>query len=105
MHYGFMRLSEVQRTEIIRTAREEFGPNVAVTLFGSRVDDAAKGGDIDLMITTTLDEATARSAKIRFLVRLKQRIGDQRIDVVLRPSGSEERPIHRVAATQGVAVE
>lgn len=39
-----MRLSSEQ-VEIIRTiARETFGPDVRVWLFGSRVDDHRKGG-------------------------------------------------------------
>ncbi|MDA3949498.1 MAG: nucleotidyltransferase domain-containing protein [Spirochaeta sp.] len=98
-------MTETQRAEILRIAAELFGPDATVTLFGSRVDDAARGGDIDLMITTGLDSATARRKKIRFLVRLKQRIGDRRIDVVLRTPDSRERTIHRIALTEGVTIQ
>ena len=98
-----MRLTGRQREEILRTAAEVFGDDATVTLFGSRVDDMDRGGDIDLMITT--DAATARRRKVRFLVRLKQRIGDRRIDVVLRTPDSREREIHRVASSEGVPIE
>ena len=99
-----MRLTGRQREEILRTAAEVFGDDATVTLFGSRVDDMDRGGDIDLMITTDTDAATSRRRKIRFLVRLKQRIGDRRIDVVLRTPDSREREIHRVASSEGVPI-
>jgi uncharacterized protein len=104
VHYDLMRLTEKQRAEILRTAAEVFGAGATVTLFGSRVDDTERGGDIDLMITTDADAATARQQKIRFLVKLKQRIGDRRIDVVLRTPDSEDRTIHRIASSEGVMI-
>ncbi|MFW6368818.1 MAG: nucleotidyltransferase domain-containing protein [Spirochaetota bacterium] len=104
MHYDCMRLTERQREEILRTAKEVFGDDASVTLFGSRVNDTERGGDIDLMITTDTDATTARQQKVRFLVRLKQRIGDRRIDVVLRTPDSPERDIHRVASAEGVTI-
>ncbi|MEX2443252.1 MAG: nucleotidyltransferase domain-containing protein [Alkalispirochaeta sp.] len=100
-----MRLTETQQAEILRTATEVFGRDVTVTLFGSRVDDTERGGDIDLLITTSLDAATARHRKIQFLVRLKHGIGDRRIDVVLQTPDTEVRDIHRVAAAEGVVIQ
>ncbi len=45
-----MRLSETER-KVIRTAAVEFfGDDAEIWLFGSRVDDSKKGGDIDLLI-------------------------------------------------------
>lgn len=90
--------------EILRTAREFFGDNARVTLFGSRVDDSRRGGDIDLMIETNMVSTEALARRIQFLVRLKQRIGDRAIDLVLRTPGDTERPIHRVAEEQGVVI-
>jgi len=53
-----------------------------IYLFGSRVDDTKKGGDIDLYISTP-DKKDLVSKKIDFLVQLKRKIGEQKIDVVL----------------------
>ena len=58
-----------------------FGDNAAVYLFGSRVDDSKKGGDIDLFIRTANKDGLFEK-KIRFLARLKRQIGEQKIDVV-----------------------
>lgn len=45
-----MRLSPFYQAIIKTEAIRVFGENVTVFLFGSRVDDSKKGGDIDLFI-------------------------------------------------------
>ena len=49
-----------------------------VYLFGSRARDDLKGGDIDLVV---LSEKLKFSDKLTLLVKLKSRLGDQKIDV------------------------
>jgi predicted nucleotidyltransferase len=48
-----MRLTPSQADLIKTTAQQLLGEQVRVTLFGSRVDDAQKGGDVDLLVETT----------------------------------------------------
>ena len=57
-----MRLTPSESQTIAGLARESFGPQTRVFLFGSRTDDAARGGDIDLYIETTLDTPAALRA-------------------------------------------
>jgi len=45
-----MRLSPEQTRLILRTVAERAGPGSRVMLFGSRTDDARRGGDVDLLI-------------------------------------------------------
>lgn len=101
-----MRLSPDQIQAIKTTAHDVLGEEVQVLLFGSRVDDCRKGGDIDLYIQgLQLDLQAQQLAKIRFLVKLKQAIGDQRIDVVFAPNpGQPVLPIHQSAQTTGIAL-
>jgi predicted nucleotidyltransferase len=59
------------------------GEGVQVLLFGSRIDDNRKGSDIDLYIQgLQLDLQTQQFVKARFFAKLKQSIGEQRIDVM-----------------------
>ena len=47
-----MRLTPAQHSAIRTTATEIFGEDAIIWLFGSRVDDDKRGGDIDLLIET-----------------------------------------------------
>lgn len=95
-----MRLTPEQ-AEIIRTAAKEiFGPSTQVFLFGSRVDDRKRGGDIDLLIEPeNPDQILLR--KLRFLGVLERRLGERKIDVVIETPG-DTRPIVQVAHATGV---
>jgi predicted nucleotidyltransferase len=101
-----MRLSPQQIDSIKNTVHLVWGDNAKVRLFGSRVDDQRRGGDIDLYIEGTgLPVATQMQTKVQFLVQLKRPIGDQRIDVVFAPShGQAVLPVHLMAQKTGVAL-
>lgn len=79
-----MRLSRIQQEIIRKTATRHFGENVTVFLFGSRVFDDEKGGDIDLLLDNVPDKSQTPEKKILFLVDLKKQLGDQTIDVVYK---------------------
>lgn len=95
-----MRLTLAQIDAIKSTAQAVLGEGAQVHLFGSRVDDAKRGGDIDLYISGTHMNLQAQiEAKLKLLVNLKQRLGDQRIDIVFAPVGDQAlQPIQRMAA-------
>jgi len=80
-----MRLTNKELKAIKEYFREIFHEG-SIYLFGSRMDDSRKGGDIDLYISTKDREDLVRK-KIRFLVLLKREIGEQRVDVVLDYGG------------------
>ncbi|PRY73102.1 nucleotidyltransferase domain-containing protein [Halomonas ventosae] len=99
-----MRLTAYQQHVIRQAARDCFGPGVRVILFGSRADDGARGGDIDLLISTDMSdiEAIVR-AEIDFQLRVQQAIGEQKIDLLIDyPGRGEHTPIFEIAERTGV---
>ena len=95
-----MRLSEYEQ-QAIKEAFSAVFEHGTLYLFGSRVDDAKKGGDIDLYIEPQ-DTSTLAKKKIAFLVDLKQRMGERKIDVVIdRGNG---RLIDTIAKKEGVVL-
>ena len=91
-----MRISEHDLCAIRRSALQYFGSGVQVWLFGSRLDDQKKGGDIDLYIETGIQDADRLiDAKLHFLRELHQALGEQKIDVVIkRTAAATHLPIY-----------
>lgn len=102
-----MRLTPSQAETITKLATDCFGQSARVWLFGSRVDDQARGGDIDLMVEVDdLDADSAMTSKLLLLKQLRLALGDQKIDLVVRRSGSSlDLPIHDVARSTGVRLQ
>lgn len=88
-----MRLTPLEIEAIHTTARKYFGQEVKVFLFGSRVDDDKRGGDIDLCIRNKKEELLKLDAKIHFLLELKKQIGEQRIDVVFDNAATRSKSV------------
>lgn len=93
-----MRLKKSEINYIESTFLKVFG-NGEIYLFGSRVDDSKRGGDIDLYIIPASKDNLS-SKKIDFLVILKKAIHEQKIDLVI--DRGKNRFIDRIAKTTGV---
>ena len=93
-----MRLSGYEIDAIKKAFRETFGDGM-IYLFGSRVDDAKRGGDIDLYIIPQYKER-AEDDRTDFLIRLYDLIGEQKIDIVI--AKDNKRPIEQQALRYGV---
>ena len=98
-----MRLSPEQRRVLLDSARACFGAGVQVRLFGSRLDERQRGGDIDLLLETELrDPAQIVAAHCRFLADAYAQLGEQKIDLLIDYPGRTNRaPIFERARSQG----
>jgi predicted nucleotidyltransferase len=99
-----MRLSLDERAAIAATSQEAFPPGTRVLLFGSRLDDARRGGDIDLLVepprALSPDELVER--RTRFVARLYRLLEERCIDVVVTPGRQhDDRSLVRAAREQG----
>lgn len=98
-----MRLRERDIAGIRAAAREVFGGTAVVRLFGSRLNDAERGGDIDLHVEAEGDHfGTDRLLAFRRL--LTKHVGERAIDVVCYSRGMQRRPIDDVAFREGIVL-
>jgi predicted nucleotidyltransferase len=102
-----MRMTSQQQSTLTEAVRRRFGPTGRLWIFGSRVDDQARGGDFDIMVRC--DDADANrllDAKLNLLADLHATAAfeDERIDVVLFSQNLDPLPraIHRAAMEHGV---
>ena len=97
-----MRLAAEQVDHIVTAAREFFGPQARVWLFGSRTDDRRRGGDIDLLVEA--DHSVERPVWTAALLtaRLQRKLGERHIDVLVTDPTTAPEPIHEVARSQGL---
>ncbi len=97
-----MRLSAEQVSVIRQTVVEIFGPEVQVLLFGSRVDDSKKGGDVDLLVES--DQAIGEPAWLaaQLAARLERSMEGRKVDVLLLAPNLRRLPIHDIAQKNGI---
>lgn len=99
-----MRITAVQQSTIHQAVIELFGDAARVKLFGSRLDDNARGGDIDLLVELNQQVAEPAVMAARLSARLMYRLGGRKVDVVLKAPNLPILPIHEVASREGVAI-
>lgn len=97
-----MRLSQLDQEAIQATVAELFGVDASVLVFGSRVNDSARGGDIDLLVESPEPVPDRRRKALQLVARLQMRLGDQPIDVLVLDPETARTPIHEEALRSGV---
>ncbi len=97
-----MRLTPEQARIIRDTTHEVFGPDVTVSLFGSRTDDALRGGDIDLLVESDRPIEDRFHKGLELGAKLEIRLGEQRIDILVVDPTVPPQPIHEEARRSGV---
>lgn len=96
-----MRLTDDQTEAIRQAARKVAGGNCRVRVFGSRLDDAAHGGDIDLMLELPerVDHPALMSAQMA--AQVSRVMYGRKVDVLLSAPNLMRLPIHDVAFKEG----
>ena len=92
-----MRLTPQHIQTIKGTAAAFWGPDADVLVFGSRLHDDQRGGDVDLYIETSKPDLLQT---IRCKVLLQDAL-DMPVDLVVKPVG-DQSPISKIAKTEGV---
>ena len=74
-------------------------PDAEIYLYGSRANDSARGGDIDLLVVS--DTLGFRDV-LRLRTRIMDRIGWQQLDLMVRRRDQADEPLAAMARETGV---
>lgn len=98
-----MRLTPDEVAAIKASADEAFGRGAVIRLFGSRLDDRRRGGDIDLYVQAP-DAERPTDAAARFRRLLDDRVGEREYDILIAAPGKPMSAIERKALAEGVVL-
>ncbi len=93
-----MRLTPEQAQIIRQSVRTHMGQQARIWLFGSRVDDSRRGGDVDLYVEP--ETAPDLVARLRCKVELADAL-DLKVDLIVGEA-DRDLPIYRIAKSSGV---
>ncbi len=80
-----MRLSQ-NEISAIKNNILDFDPDAKIFLFGSRVNDFAKGGDIDILV---ISEKIGFTEKIKIRTGIFKEIEERKLDLVVKNDFSD----------------
>lgn len=79
---------------------------MALYLFGSRVRDDLKGGDIDLLVRVPEEKLReVKSLEIKFSTLIQEIIGEQKIDILIISVNPPDDPFHRISVKDAILLK
>lgn len=107
-----MRLKDWETKGIIKVIEDFFLDNnlllnqVALYLYGSRTDDKKRGGDIDLLLHVPSPIIIqVKECKSQIHTKIKDVIGDQKIDILIVDKNSAKEPFSSIALKNAVLIK
>ena len=92
-----MRISNEEVT-VLKQKLSGLSESAKLYLFGSRIDDSKKGGDIDLLVVSdSLTQKDIRVLRIDFF----EHFGEQKLDIIL-DNGTSTDPFIKLIAQKAV---
>jgi len=96
-----MRLTDYQIQAIRQLAQQMAGGQARVRVFGSRLDDSAHGGDLDIMLELAepVDNPALMAAQLS--AQVSRAMHGRKVDVLLCAPNLMRLPIHDIAFKEG----
>ena len=96
-----MRLTDDQAQAIKQLAYQIAGEHACVRVFGSRLDESARGGDLDLMLEVPEPADNPALMAARFSARVSRLMHGRKVDVLIAAPNLMRLPIHDIAFKEG----
>lgn len=87
---------------IIKSSISNYIRDAKIILFGSRVDDSKKGGDIDIYVETEQNIDVSTQVKILASIELSGLL--RKVDLVIKTPASKYQSIFSTAKKEGVVL-
>lgn len=97
-----MRISELQRSTLKKQFADVLGDDCELWLFGSRVDDDARGGDVDLLARSPRPIERSVWTACLLAARAERLFEGRKVDVLLMDPLTRTQAIHIEALSKGV---
>ena len=97
-----MRLSPQSQAIIHQAVVQRFGDQAQVRLFGSRLDDAVKGEDIDLHVRVHGEVDNPIWEASLLAAQLQRKLDGRKVDVRLLVDAQNTLAVDAVALTEGI---
>lgn len=97
-----MRLTPEQIHAIRLGVAQLAGQDARVWLFGSRVHDQERGGDVDLLLELDVPVSEPAQLAARLSARVSRAMHGRKVDVVVKAPNLMHLPIHSIALQEGV---
>ncbi|MBM3204170.1 nucleotidyltransferase domain-containing protein [Candidatus Woesearchaeota archaeon] len=94
-----MRLTASQQQTILATTRQLIGPEARVYLFGSRLDDQTKGGDIDLLVDAPMALSLRQRACLQLELETRLNLP---VDIVACSPETAPTPFQQIARSRAM---
>lgn len=96
-----MRLTDNQTQIIRQLASQVAGSHSRVRVFGSRLDDTAKGGDLDIMLELKEPVENPALMAAQMATKVSRAMHGRKVDVLISAPNLLRLPIHDIAFNEG----
>lgn len=96
-----MRLTDDQAQATKQLAHQIAGERAQVRVFGSRLNDDARGGDLDLMLELPDPVDNPALMAARFSARVSRLMQGRKVAVLIAAPNLMRLPIHDIASKEG----
>jgi len=96
-----MRLTANQIDFIRQLTAQLAGDRAQVRVFGSRLDDTAKGGDLDLLLELPEPVEDPAMLAARMATKVSRQMFGRKVDVLISAPNLKKLPIHEIGHREG----
>lgn len=94
-----MRLTPEQIRIILNTVQAQAGSAARVVVFGSRIDDQRRGGDLDLLVESSPAIDLTQRARIKQTLESQLQMP---VDILAKQKDAAARPFQAIALATGI---